>query len=166
MWVSTWLTPSRLQCRIPFQLPELLLGPCGGGDKGGAPVVGESGLHLSPSHVSPQESWTVQTHVSPAGPGAVSGGGCACGEPAQCPREEAHAAPQRDHTTLTQPPGPCWQEAGCMVPGELLGQNLRRDQEAVGGEVQVPGNLRRPTELGWSYSMQTWGQIAGGTSRD
>lgn len=53
-----------------------------------------------------------------------------------------------------------------MVPEELLGQNLWRDQEAVGGEAQVPRNLRRPTELGWSYSMQTWGQIAGGTSRD
>lgn len=33
-----------------------------------------------------------------------------------------------------------------MVPEELLGQNLWRDQEAVGGEAQVPRNLRRPTE--------------------
>lgn len=39
-----------------------------------------------------------------------------------------------------------------MVPGELLGQNLRGDQEAVGGMAQAPRNLRR--------LIQSWDGVA------
>lgn len=39
----------------------------------------------------------------PTGSGAVSCGGCPCGDHAQCPGGAAYTAPQRDHPALTWP---------------------------------------------------------------
>ena len=98
--ISCLLTPSSLLTQ-QFSLPAPHTPPGTLGEVG--TKVGATGPHPEArAGEASAGAWTLM--VSPAGPGAVSSGGCARGEPAQCPGEAAYAAPQRDYATLTRPP--------------------------------------------------------------
>uniref|UniRef100_A0A9L0R8A2 Myosin XVA n=1 Tax=Equus caballus TaxID=9796 RepID=A0A9L0R8A2_HORSE len=102
---SAWLNlvsqhRQQTQALSPHQARTQFLGADGQVPPEGDPVDADPAAHsqlqlpLCGDHTGGRGSPAHHAAAAGAGPGVVSCGGCACGEPAQCPGEAAHAAPQ------------------------------------------------------------------------
>lgn len=92
---------------------------------------------------------------SPPGSGAVSCGGCPCGDHAQCPGGAAYTAPQRDHPALTWPI--------FLLEDLLCGLRVVAGPLWTSDPRQGPEPWRRPKETGGKASGTQEDLSAAGT---